>query len=126
MPVYEFACFRLDADKRLLLRRDGAAVGLTPKGYETLAYLVEHAGAIVEKEQLIRAIWPDTAVEENNLTQNISLLRRVLGKDEVSTDLLSLFRARLSIRRPCERCKPGRRRARFCRGPLHRGAAVPE
>lgn len=80
MPLYEFAGFRLDADKRLLLRCDGAAVGLTPKGYETLAYLVEHSGAVVEKEQMIRAIWPDTAVEENNLTQNISLLRRLLGE----------------------------------------------
>jgi TolB-like protein/DNA-binding winged helix-turn-helix (wHTH) protein/Tfp pilus assembly protein PilF len=80
MPLYEFAGFRLDADKRLLLQRDGAAVGLTPKGYETLAYLVSHSGAVVEKEQMIRAIWPDTAVEENNLTQNISLLRRVLGE----------------------------------------------
>jgi TolB-like protein len=80
MPLYEFAGFRLDADKRLLLQRDGLAVGLTPKGYETLAYLVEHSGAVVEKEQMIRAIWPDTAVEENNLTQNISLLRRVLGE----------------------------------------------
>jgi DNA-binding winged helix-turn-helix (wHTH) protein len=64
MPVYEFAGFRLDADKRLLLQRDGAAVGLTPKAYETLAYLVEHSGAVVQKEQMIRAIWPDTAVEE--------------------------------------------------------------
>jgi serine/threonine-protein kinase len=80
MPLYEFAGFRLDADKRLLSQRNGAAIGLTPKGYETLAYLVSHSGAVVEKEQMIRAIWPDTAVEENNLTQNISLLRRVLGE----------------------------------------------
>jgi TolB-like protein/tetratricopeptide (TPR) repeat protein len=80
MRLYEFAGFRLDADKRLLLQRDGAVVGLTPKAYETLAYLVEHSGAVVEKEQMIRAIWPDTAVEENNLTQNVSLLRRVLGE----------------------------------------------
>jgi DNA-binding winged helix-turn-helix (wHTH) protein len=77
MPVYQFADFRLDADKRLLLKRDGASIGLTPKGYEMLAYLVEHSGAVLEKEQIIRAIWPETAVEENNLTQNISLLRRV-------------------------------------------------
>jgi len=85
MPVYEFACFRLNTDKRLLLERDGASVGLTPKAYETLAYLLEHSGAVLEKDQIIRAIWPDTAVEENNLTQNISLLRRVLGKDGEST-----------------------------------------
>jgi DNA-binding winged helix-turn-helix (wHTH) protein len=80
MPLYEFAGFRLDADKRLLMQRDGAAVGITPKGYETLAYLVKPSGAVVEKERMIRAIWPDTAVEENNLTQNISLLRRVLAE----------------------------------------------
>jgi TolB-like protein len=80
MPVYEFAGFRLNTDKRLLLERDGASVGLTPKAYETLAYLLEHPGAVLEKDQIIRAIWPDTAVEENNLTQNISLLRRVLGE----------------------------------------------
>lgn len=80
MPVYEFAGFRLNTEKRLLLERDGASVGLTPKAYETLAYLLEHSGAVLEKDQIIRAIWPDTAVEENNLTQNISLLRRVLGE----------------------------------------------
>jgi TolB-like protein/tetratricopeptide (TPR) repeat protein len=80
MPVYEFAGFRLDVEKRLLLQHDGGSVGLTPKGYETLAYLVEHSGAVLEKERIIQAIWPDTAVEENNLTQNISLLRRVLGE----------------------------------------------
>jgi serine/threonine-protein kinase len=80
MPVYEFAGFRLDADKRLLLQRDGAPVGLTTKAYETLTYLVEHCGAVLEKERIMRAVWPDTAVEENNLTQNISLLRRVLGE----------------------------------------------
>ena len=80
MPVYGFADFRLDTERRLLLKRDGASVGLTPKGYEMLAYLVGHSSSILEKEQIIRAIWADTAVEENNLTQNISLLRRVLGE----------------------------------------------
>jgi TolB-like protein/Tfp pilus assembly protein PilF len=79
-PVYEFGNFRLDTGKRLLLGRDGAPVPLTPKAYETLAYLVDHAGTVVGKEEMMRAIWPDTAVEENNLTQNISLLRRVLGE----------------------------------------------
>jgi len=80
MAVYEFAGFRLDDGRRILLDRDGAAVVLTPKAYETLAYLVKHPGTVLDKEQLIQAIWPDTAVEENNLTQNISLLRRVLGE----------------------------------------------
>ncbi len=78
--VFGFGDFRLHAAKRLLLRRDGKPVSLTPKAYETLAYLVERAGAVVDKDELMRAIWPDTAVEENNLTQNVSLLRRALGE----------------------------------------------
>jgi TolB-like protein/Flp pilus assembly protein TadD len=81
MAVYEFAGFRLDDGRRILLDRDGTALVLTPKAYETLAYLLKHSGTVLDKEQMIRAIWPDTAVEENNLTQNISLLRRVLGEE---------------------------------------------
>src|SRR3954470_4870332 len=78
--LYEFGDFRLDRGKRLLLRHDGAIVPLAAKAYETLSYLVEHAGTVVDKDELIRAVWPDTAVEENNLTQNISLLRRLFGE----------------------------------------------
>jgi len=78
--VYGFGDFRLDAGKRLLTGGDGTPVSLTPKAYDTLAYLVGHAGSIVNKDELMRAVWPDTAVEENNLTQNISLLRRALGE----------------------------------------------
>src|SRR5215831_54492 len=78
--VYGFGEFCLDAGKRLLLACDWAPVSLTPKAYDALVYLVEHAGAVVHKDELMRALWPDTAVEENNLTQNISLLRRVLGE----------------------------------------------
>ena len=78
--VYEFGDFRLEPGKRLLIGCDGKPVSLSPKSYDTLAYLVEHAGAVVEKDKLLEAIWPDTAVEENNLTQNISLLRRALGE----------------------------------------------
>src|SRR5690349_15871993 len=79
-PVYEFGDFRLDAGKRLLIGCDGNPVPLTPKAYETLTYLVEHTASVIGKDELMRAIWPDTAVEENNLTQNISLLRRALGE----------------------------------------------
>lgn len=78
--VYGFGDFRLEPGKRLLIGCDGRPVSLGPKSYDTLAYLVEHAGAVVEKDELLEAIWPDTAVEENNLTQNISLLRRALGE----------------------------------------------
>jgi TolB-like protein/DNA-binding winged helix-turn-helix (wHTH) protein/Flp pilus assembly protein TadD len=77
--VYEFGDFHLDATKRLLWR-DGAPVPLTPRVFETLLYLVEHHDAVLDKERLMEAVWPDSIVEENNLTQNISTLRRVFGE----------------------------------------------
>jgi DNA-binding winged helix-turn-helix (wHTH) protein/Flp pilus assembly protein TadD len=77
--IYEFGEFRIEAGKRLLLR-DGAPVALTPKAFDTLLHLVQNRQRIVEKDELMRAIWPDTVVEENNLNQNISTLRRVLGE----------------------------------------------
>jgi len=78
--VYEFGDYQLDPAQRLLRARNGAPVSLSPKAFDTLAYLVQHAGTVLPKDELIRAIWPDTAVEENNLNQNISLLRRALGE----------------------------------------------
>jgi len=78
--IYRFGDFRLNAGKRLLSGPDGKPVSLTPKAYDTLAFLVERAGSVINKDELMAAIWPDTAVEENNLTQNVSLLRRVLGE----------------------------------------------
>jgi DNA-binding winged helix-turn-helix (wHTH) protein/Tfp pilus assembly protein PilF len=77
--VYEFGEFRIEAGKRLLLR-GGAPVAVTPKVFDTLLHLVQNRQRIVEKDELMRAIWPDTIVEENNLNQNISTLRRVLGE----------------------------------------------
>jgi TolB-like protein/Flp pilus assembly protein TadD len=77
--VYEFGEFRIEAGKRLLLR-DGAPVALTPKAFDTLLHLVQNRQRIVEKDELMQVIWPDTTVEENNLNQNISTLRRVLGE----------------------------------------------
>jgi DNA-binding winged helix-turn-helix (wHTH) protein/TolB-like protein/thioredoxin-like negative regulator of GroEL len=77
--IYEFGDFRLDASKRLLLR-SGEPVPLTPKVFDTLLYLVEHRGAVLSKDELMTAVWPDTVVEENNLGQNISKLRGVLGE----------------------------------------------
>jgi DNA-binding winged helix-turn-helix (wHTH) protein/Tfp pilus assembly protein PilF len=76
---YEFNGFHLDTGRRLLLGSDGLPVALTPKAVDTLLYLIENRGAVVTKEALLKAIWPDTVVEENNLNQNISALRRVLG-----------------------------------------------
>jgi TolB-like protein len=77
--VYEFGEFRIEAGKRLLLR-DGAPVPITPKAFDTLLLLVQNRQRIVEKDELMQVIWPDTTVEENNLNQNISTLRRVFGE----------------------------------------------
>jgi Tol biopolymer transport system component/DNA-binding winged helix-turn-helix (wHTH) protein len=75
---YEFGAFRLDPQEKLLLRQ-GERVPLTLKACETLLVLVENHGHIVEKAELMQRIWPDTVVEENNLTQNISAIRKALG-----------------------------------------------
>lgn len=77
--VYEFGDFRLDAGKRLLWRAD-AQVPLRPRVFETLLFLVENHDTVLDKERLMEAVWPDSIVEENNLTQNISTLRRVFGE----------------------------------------------
>jgi len=78
--IYAFETFRLDPAKRLLLVEGGEEVPLMPKAFDILHYLVGHPGEVVEKDALMSAIWPDRIVEENNLTQNISALRRVLGE----------------------------------------------
>ena len=75
---YDFGDFCIAAGKLLL--RNGDPVPLTPKVFDTLLHLVQHNGQLLEKEALMRAVWPDTAVEENNLNQNISTLRRALGE----------------------------------------------
>ena len=77
--IYEFDDFRLDAVKRVLLRR-GELLPLTPRVFDTLLYFVRLHGKVIKKDELMRAIWPDSFVEENNLNQNVSTLRRALGK----------------------------------------------
>jgi len=76
---YAFGEFRIDTRKRLLLR-NGQAIALTPKAFDTLLYLVKNRGLVIGKDDLMAAVWPDTVVEENNLNQNISTLRRTLGE----------------------------------------------
>jgi TolB-like protein/DNA-binding winged helix-turn-helix (wHTH) protein/Flp pilus assembly protein TadD len=76
---YEFGPFRLDIAERLLLR-NGEEVLLTPKVFDLLLVLVENSGHILEKDELMKAIWLDTVVEETNLTRNISTLRKALGE----------------------------------------------
>jgi len=75
--LYEFGPFRLDPAERLLLR-DGKAVPLTPKAFELLVLLVENRGHLLKKDELIERVWPNTFVEEANLAQNVSALRKAL------------------------------------------------
>ena len=78
--ICQFHGYRLDVVRRRLLDPDGVPVPLMPKAIETLVYLIERAGQTVSKEELLRAVWPNVVVEENNLTQNISALRRAFGE----------------------------------------------
>ena len=75
--LFRFGPFRLDVDRRLL-SRGSEIVPLRPRVFDTLVVLAERAGEVVPKEELLDAVWPDTVVEENNLSQNILALRRVL------------------------------------------------
>lgn len=77
---YEFGPFRLDSSQHSL-QRDGQAVPLEPKVFDLLKVLVQNNGSLLQKEELLKEIWPDTFVEEGNLNRNISILRKVLGED---------------------------------------------
>ncbi len=76
---YAFGPFRLDCEKRVLVR-EGVPVPLGPKAVETLVVLVENAGRLVDKDNLMRRVWPDVFVEEGNLNKNIFVLRKLLGQ----------------------------------------------
>ena len=77
--IYEFGPFRLDAQKRVLLR-DREPVKLFPKEFDTLLALVERGGQVLDKDELMQRVWGETIVEESNLSSNISHLRKLLGE----------------------------------------------
>jgi DNA-binding winged helix-turn-helix (wHTH) protein len=78
--LYRFGEFTLDANQKVLLR-EGKPLPLAPKVLETLLTLVQNGGRIIEKEDLMARLWPDTYVEESNLTYTIVQLRKTLGDD---------------------------------------------
>src|SRR6266446_473414 len=78
--LYEFGSFRLDAAKRLLTRA-GESVTLAPKTFDLLLFLAESQGRALTKAELMQALWPDTFVEEANLSFQMSALRRALGEE---------------------------------------------
>src|SRR5271165_6285445 len=76
---YAFGPFRLDSEKRVLVR-DGTPIPLAPKAAEALLVLVQNAGRLVDKDDLMKRVWPDAFVEEGNLNKNVFFLRKVLGE----------------------------------------------
>jgi DNA-binding winged helix-turn-helix (wHTH) protein/Tol biopolymer transport system component len=81
---YEFGEFRVDPSSRVLYHNDDH-IPLTPKVFDTLLVLLEAAGRVVTKEELLERVWPDTVVEEGSLTNTISALRKVLGSESITT-----------------------------------------
>ena len=77
--LYEFGPFRLDAEKELLLR-DKETVPLAPKAFQVLLVLIRRKHQVVTKDELLKTVWPDTFVEETNLSRNVFLLRKALGE----------------------------------------------
>ena len=78
--AYRFNGFRVDPVRRLLFGADGEPIPLKPKVFDTLLYLVERPGELVDKQALLEAVWPHVVVEENNLNKAISTLRQVFGE----------------------------------------------
>lgn len=80
--IFEFGSFRLDPVERTLCHQD-KVLPLAPKVFDTLLVLVENSGHLIEKDQFMKRVWPDTFVEEGNLTLNISTLRKILGENAI-------------------------------------------
>src|SRR5262245_6943479 len=79
-PVLAFAGYRLDTRKRLLFGPDGAPIDISARAFDTLQCLASNPHELVDKQRLMRAVWPTSVVEENNLNQQISALRKALGE----------------------------------------------
>jgi DNA-binding winged helix-turn-helix (wHTH) protein len=82
---YDFGPFRLDTKQHLLFR-ESKLVALTPKAFETLLVLIRNHGQVVDKNDLLKSVWPDIFVEEATLAQNVFTLRKALGSDAGSVD----------------------------------------
>jgi len=85
--MYRFGEFALDPRRRTLLRAD-SPVSLTPKAFDVLFFLLQNPNRLVSKEELLRAVWGDTVVEDGNLTQYISHLRKALGDNSEDARLI--------------------------------------
>ena len=83
--LFEFAGYRLDAAHRLLVGPDGNPIALTAKAFDLLVYLVSRAGTMLERADIMQAVWPGRVVEDNNLNQAITTLRRAIGNAHIAT-----------------------------------------
>ena len=79
--LYDFGAFRLDAVDRALTK-NGQVIPLTPKAFDTLVVLVRNSGHVVEKDVLLKEVWPDTFVEEGVLAVNVAAIRKALSDGE--------------------------------------------
>src|SRR5580658_2206766 len=85
--LYKFGVFTLNAGT-MTLRKGKEVVSLPPKVFDTLLALVERQGEVISKDQLMKTLWPDCFVEENNLAQNVFLLRKTLGRASGDEDYI--------------------------------------
>ncbi|MEO6390965.1 MAG: winged helix-turn-helix domain-containing protein [Pyrinomonadaceae bacterium] len=90
---YEFGPFRIDS-AGYQLWRDGVEIPLTPKTFQLLVLLIDHPGQTLSKDELMKAVWPDAIVEENNLADNISILRHALGDDRKAPQYIKTIQRR--------------------------------
>ena len=91
--IYEFKDFRLDFTEKTL-QNGGGVISLTPKVFETLCVLVENAGHLIEKDELMQKLWQDRFVEESNLTFNIKMLRKALGDNAQRPQFIETVQSR--------------------------------
>ena len=82
--MYEFGPFQMDPQEHVL-SRDGKIIPLAPKLFDTLLVLVQNSGHLVDKDEMLRRVWPDSFVEEGNLTKNVFLLRKILEDGQEAT-----------------------------------------
>src|SRR5712672_4568542 len=85
--LYRFGQFALDSRKRTVSRAD-SPISLTPKAFDVLLFLAQNPNRLVTKDELLQAVWGDTFVEEGNLTQYISHLRKALGDNSEDPSLI--------------------------------------
>jgi eukaryotic-like serine/threonine-protein kinase len=93
--IYRFGGFELEPERRSLRSTESAQpVALTGKLFDVLVYLIEHRGHLIEKRELLEAVWPNVIVEEANLPQSISMLRRALGEDSRAHEYIATISGR--------------------------------